>query len=65
MQISNYLVYEMVNQGVVESIRCGRLLGPIPCRDKAERVTCRIGIDPGAVGLRLIVELRRAKGESA
>jgi hypothetical protein len=40
-----------------------RLVGAVPSRDKAERMTCRIGVDPRAAGPRLIVELRPAQGK--
>jgi len=43
--------------------RFQRLVGAIPGRDKAERMTCRIGVDSRAIGPRLIVELRPAQGE--
>ena len=39
------------------------LLGATSGRDEAERVPCRIGVDPRAVAARLIVEPRSAHGE--
>jgi hypothetical protein len=48
---------------VLLSCRFQRLLGAISGRDKAERMTRRIGVDPRAVEARLMVELRPAHRE--
>jgi hypothetical protein len=48
---------------VLLSCRFQRLLGAISGRDKAERMTRRIGVDPRAVEARLMVELRPAHSE--